>query len=267
MRAVKAKPVALGLGVTVLAIIGLAALGNQLSVILPQSSSGTSQVSGTTLEDLVAGRFPTAINKQGTGGLAVTVHSLLVLYVMDESDGDWHVAVTDGKLDVFITEITPSYQSSVGRPAAGSTIDETGIAYCDTNHETESWHGNTCWEIHPVTSWTLSSGGTKVTTSTRVVLGLTAGVSYLSNPISRGSTQTITVAATDSDGPVVGAPVSVNVLYASGQTAKDFTCTTSAAGSCSVSWMIGGNSTPGTFSVTVMVEGTTFYSSFLVTVA
>ncbi len=268
----KAKPVALGLGLTVLAIVGLAAIGNRLSLISPRPpqtsySSATSQLSGITLEDLIAGKFPTALDKHGTGGVTVTVRNLLVLYVRDESDGDWHVAVTDGRLDVFITEITPSYQSSIGRPAAGSTIDETGIAYCDTNHETESWHGNTCWEIHPVTSWTLSSGGTKVTTSAHAALGLTAAISYASIPISRGSTQTITVAATDSDGPIAGTPVSVNVLYASGQTTKDFACTTSTAGSCSVAWTIGGNSTPGTFSVTVMVEGTIFYSSFLVTVA
>ena len=111
----------------------------------------------TTLESIIAGTYPTALDKNGTGGVTVTVKNLQVLYVRPQADGDWHVAVTDGTFPVFITEITPSYQSGEGMPPVGSTIDETGIVYCDTVHQTESWHGNTCWEIHPVLSWQLSA--------------------------------------------------------------------------------------------------------------
>ncbi len=71
----------------------------------------------------------------------MTVRDLQVLYVCNETDGDWHVAVTDGRLDVFITEIIPSDQQPLGRPSAGAVIDETGTVYCDTAHQTEAWHG------------------------------------------------------------------------------------------------------------------------------
>ncbi len=231
-------------------------------------TSTATSASGVTLQDIISGKFPTAKDKQGTGGITVTVYHLFVLYVRSESDGDWHVAVTDGKVTVFITEITPSFQSFLGKPAIGSTIDERGTPYCDTIHQTESWHGNTCWEIHPVTSWQLSSRSPITTTTTQIApSSLNVTISYARNPISRGSTQTITVQVTDSDGPVSNAIVSVNVVYASGQTTKDFTCTTLADGSCAVSWTIGGNSTPGTFAVKVVVEGISFYSSFVVTTA
>lgn len=111
---------------------------------------------GVTLQEIIAGKFPSATDKLGTGGLNVTVRGLYVLYVMDELDGDWHVGVTDGNQSVFITEIIPSDQQALGRPVAGTVIDETGIAYCDVQHENEAWHGNTCWEIHPVKFWVLS---------------------------------------------------------------------------------------------------------------
>jgi hypothetical protein len=124
----------------------------------------THEKGGATLEDLIAGKFPSATDKQGTNGVNVTVRGLQVLYVMDEFDGDWHVAVTDGNQSVFITEIIPSDQQALGRPTAGTFIDETGIPYCDVPHENEAWHGNTCWEIHPVKFWALS--GRTATTST-----------------------------------------------------------------------------------------------------
>src|SRR5881296_57837 len=127
--------------VTVLVIIVLAGLA--LALITQTKMTGTA-----TLNDLIAGKFPTALDKAGTGGVTVTVTDLRVIYVRTESDGDWHVAVTDGVIPVFITEITPSYQAKLGQPQPGSVIQETGIAYCDTVHETESWHGNTCWEKH-----------------------------------------------------------------------------------------------------------------------
>ena len=243
--------------VTVLVIIVLAGLA--LALITQTKMTGTA-----TLNDLIAGKFPTALDKAGTGGVTVTVTDLRVIYVRTESDGDWHVAVTDGVIPVFITEITPSYQAALGQPQSGSIIQETGIAYCDTVHETESWHGNTCWEIHPVTLWHVI-GTTTMAATTKVNAGLHASVSYAQNPIPRGSAQAITIQAQDSDGAVVGAFVSVEVDYASGSTSHTFSCTTSSSGSCSVTWTIGSTSTPGTFQVIVDVEGAEFLSTFTVT--
>lgn len=228
------------------------------------SSSSTSGASGVTLNDLIAGKFPTALDKRGTGGVAVTVQGLYVLGVQSTSDGDWHVTVTDGKVRVFITEITPQYQDSLGRPVVGSTIDETGIAYCDTFHENESWHGSTCWEIHPVTYWQASSR-TLTVTSALLLQGIYAQVSYAQNPIPRGSTQTITVKVVDSDGPAPGKVVYIHVVYASGATVREFMCTTDTDGTCSASWKIGSTSTPGTFTMVAYVDGVQFFSSFEVT--
>src|SRR5437867_8009169 len=267
--------------VTVLVIIALAGLAlarlrsgvtpglsftSQTSVTQPNTSALITQTkTGTaTLNDLIAGKFPTALDKAGTGGVTVTVTDLRVIYVRTESDGDWHVAVTDGVIPVFITEITPSYQAKLGQPQPGSVIQETGIAYCDTVHETESWHGNTCWEIHPVTSWDVI-GRSTMTVTTKVNGGLQAGISYAQDPIQRGSAQAITIQALDSDGALVGAIVSVVVDYASGSTSHTFSCTTSSSGSCSVTWTIGSTSTPGTFQVIVDVEGAEFLSTFTVT--
>src|SRR2546426_4602454 len=243
--------------VTVLVIIVLAGLA--LALITQTKMTGTA-----TLNDLIAGKFPTALDKAGTGGVTVTVTDLRVIYVRAESDGDWHVAVTDGVIPVFITEITPSYQAALGQPQSGSIIQETGIAYCDTVHETESWHGNTCWEIHPVTLWHVI-GTTTMAATTKVNAGLHASVSYAQNPIPRGSAQAITIQAQDSDGAVVGAFVSVEVDYASGSTIHTFSCTTSSSGSCSITWTIGSTSTPGTFQVIVDIAGGEFLSDFTVT--
>ena len=225
----------------------------------------TKTMTGTaTLNDLIAGKFPTALDKAGTGGVTVTVTNLQVIYVRTESDGDWHVTVTDGVIPVFITEITPSYQAKLGQPQSGSTIEETGIAYCDTVHESESWHGNTCWEIHPVTSWHVVGTSTMMVT-TKVNGGLQASISYAQDPIPRGSAQAITIKAQDSDGAVVGAVVSVEVDYASGSTSHTFSCMTSSSGSCSITWTIGSTSTPGTFQVIVDIAGVEFLSNFTVT--
>ena len=218
----------------------------QTSVTQANTSTLTTQtkMAGTaTLNDLIAGKFPTASDKAGTGGVTVTVTDLRVIYVRAQSDGDWHVAVTDGVIPVFITEITPSYQAALRQPQAGSIIEEMGIVYCDTVHETESWHGNTCWEIHPVTSWHVIRTSA-MAVSTKVNEGLRASISYAQDPIQRGSAQAIIIQAQDSDGAVVGAVVSVEVDYASGYTSHTFSCTTSSSGSCSVTWTIGSTSTP-----------------------
>ena len=240
---------------------------SQTSVTQANTSTLTTQTKMAgiaTLNDLIAGKFSTALDKAGTGGVTVTVTNLQVIYARTESDGDWHVAVTDGVIPVFITEITPSYQTALGQPQSGSIIQETGIAYCDTVHETESWHGNTCWEIHPVTSWHVV-GTSTMTVTTKVNGGLRASISYAQDPIPRGSAQEITIQAQDSDGVVVGAVVSVEVDYASGSTIHTFSCTTSSSGSCSITWTIGSTSTPGTFQVIVDIAGVEFLSNFTVT--
>ncbi len=255
----------------VLIIVGALAFFSS-PALRPQNQGTTTTPAGsgsTTLGAIIGGAYPSASDKMGTGGVTVTVDNLRVLYVNPESDGDWHVAVTDGIFPVFITEITPAYQSSEGMPSVGSVIDETGIVYCDTFHQFEIWHGNTCWEIHPVLSWHLSGTAVATTTSTTAGqvrnLGVNATVAYAQNPIPRGSIQTITIQAHDSDGPVRNATVYVHVLYASGYTTHDFACVTTNDGLCSVSWQIGGNSTPGTFMVTAAIEGQEFDSSFEVT--
>ena len=93
---------------------------------------------------------------------------------------------------------------------------------------------------------------------------IAATVAFGSDPIGRGNTQTITITASDSQGPLLSTAVSVHVVYASLQTTRDLSCNTSSTGSCSVSWQIGDTSTPGTFAVTVTIDGATFQSSFQV---
>lgn len=229
------------------------------------SSTTPSGYKETTLESLIAGNFTSASDKHGTGGSLVAVRNLLVLYVRNVSDGDWHMAVSDGKVPVFITEIIPADQRSEGRPVQGMVIDEYGVAFCDTLHQGEAWHGSTCWEIHPIKEWHESNGSVHVTSTSYQNMGLEVRFSYASNPIARGSTQTITVSVSDLDGSVVGALVQVAVGYASGYTTKNFECTTGADGSCSVSWQIGSTATPGTFQVNAEVEGSDYSSSFTVT--
>lgn len=72
--------------------------------------------------------------------------------------------------------------------------------------------------------------------------------------ITRGSTQVISIIVS-SDGAKIGAAdVSALVTYASGSTQKSFQGITDSSGIFTFSWMIGGNSTLGTFSVHVSVS-------------
>ncbi len=103
-------------------------------------------------------------------------------------------------------------------------------------------------------------------TQTQTSEDLIVKISYGNNPITRGLDQTIWIGVEDSSGPISGASVSITVLYASEQTTQNFTETTDN-GSCEVGWLIGGNSTPGVFQVTVTVEGIAFHSSFEVDAA
>ena len=122
----------------------------------------------------------------------------------------------------------------------------------------------TNWEQY----WLASKGvsTTSSSSSTTANTGqIAASISFGSDPVTLGHSQTITVMASDQNGPLQNALVSVHVVYASQQTTKDFACTTSSSGTCSVSWQIGSNSDPGTFTVSALIDGTKVTSSFRVT--
>ncbi len=77
--------------------------------------------------------------------------------------------------------------------------------------------------------------------------------------ITRGSEQTIYVTITSDGNAIEGAEISGVVTYASGST-RPFSGSTSADGTYRYSWQIGGNSNPGTFSVSV-TAGKSGYTS------
>jgi hypothetical protein len=107
----------------------------------------------TTLQAIAAGRFLSAIDKQGHGGVLVRVGNLRVLKLVPNEDGDIHVVVTDGRMPTFISEIIPRDQNAgVTMPYIGSIIEETGTPYFDVEAHVPD-HEYTPWEIHPVTSW------------------------------------------------------------------------------------------------------------------
>ncbi|HZW84993.1 MAG TPA: hypothetical protein VFE91_03705, partial [Nitrososphaerales archaeon] len=182
------------------------------------------------LQQLIAGEYPSAVDKNGTLGTTVTVLGLRVLYVQNETDGDWHVAVTDGRVPVFITEITPLYQHALGRPTAGSLIDETGRAFCDVQHENESWHGSTCWEVHPITAWRISSGteGGQVSNGATPSLAVSLGV----DEMLRGTNETIVVTPLGISN-LSGLNATIVVSFPPGDSRR-FSCTISPGGSCAV---------------------------------
>jgi len=105
----------------------------------------------TTLEQILSGRFFSSLNKLGENGTLVEVDNLRVLQVMRVIDGDVHVHVTDGNVSIFVTEITPYWQlHGVSPPKVGDFVNITGVVFCDSIHQTEEWHGKSCWEIHPI---------------------------------------------------------------------------------------------------------------------
>lgn len=122
-------------------------------------------------------------------------------------------------------------------------------------------------------AWLASGGAPSSSSSTTVQTSssglVTATISYAIDPIVRGNTQMITITLTSVTGPLVGHSLAVHVTYASLQTTKDLTCTTSTSGSCAVPLLVGGSSYPGTFMVSVVdrASGATFSSSFQVTTA
>ncbi len=120
----------------------------------PTSRPQPSGIAETTLSDILAGRFPSATDKHGANGTLVRVVGLTVKETKLEADGDTHVIVTDGRVPVFICEITPVEKAAgMTDPPTGSDIEVTGYVFCDKAHETEAWHGNTCYELHPITAW------------------------------------------------------------------------------------------------------------------
>ncbi len=151
-----------------LVITAIAVLGSLFISSWPRTIDNRPTVSPqlTTLEDIVTGKFLTASDKEGTNGILVEVDGLTVTGVHKVFDGDWHIDVTDGKVRLFITEATPYWLNrGVTLPAVGSVIDEIGYAYCDSEHENETFHGNTCWEIHPVIKWILHNASSEQSAS------------------------------------------------------------------------------------------------------
>ncbi len=133
-------------------IISLGLLARDLILSSPTPPTGPPVI--TTLAEIAEGKFPSAVDKAGDGGAFVEVRNVTVLKVLsEESDGDWHVYIKDGTFPRFISEIIPRDQATLGRPPRGLPLVVRGITYCDPDHATEAWHGGTCWEIHPLTSW------------------------------------------------------------------------------------------------------------------
>ncbi len=115
---------------------------------------GGSSATTTTLAAIVAGDFPSAVDKQGDGGTYVEVRDVVVIKIRaEETDGDWHIYIKDPTYPQFIGEIIPRDQGTEGRPPVGVSLLVRGITYCDHQHEDAIWHGSTCWEIHPLTAW------------------------------------------------------------------------------------------------------------------
>ncbi|OLE40694.1 MAG: hypothetical protein AUG16_03050 [Thaumarchaeota archaeon 13_1_20CM_2_39_20] len=143
-------------------------------------------------------------------------------------------------------------------PPVGTHVKVTGSYVFDLEHS--SWA-----EIHPVSSievilqngTTISASNTGATVQNNPASKQNSTIGTLhidlaeQDYIARGSIQSMTVEVTDGTNPVSDAPVSVHVIYASGNTTKDFTGTTDSDGAFELSWKIGGNSKPGTFEVDI----------------
>jgi hypothetical protein len=92
--------------------------------------------------------------------------------------------------------------------------------------------------------------------STSTPKALSISIEVEKNPISRGSEQTINIMVTNANSTgVKGATVDTVVQYA-GPTTREFTGTTDDSGKHSITWRIGGASTPGTFQVTSTASAT-----------
>lgn len=79
--------------------------------------------------------------------VATTAHTHVstcgtVVYVKHEADGDWHLTLSDGRVQL-VAEIIPELPLPV--PQKGQRIRVTGISREDRQHR---W-----FELHPVLSW------------------------------------------------------------------------------------------------------------------
>jgi hypothetical protein len=142
-------------------VVAVAVVGASIYVIrslqpagtAPVGNGGTSQATLTTLVAIVDGNFTSAVNKLGDGGSYVEIRDVIVFKVIsEEADGDWHVYIRDPTYDQFISEIIPRDQAEE-QPPLNVPLVVWGITYCDVPHQNDGWHGYTCWEIHPLTSW------------------------------------------------------------------------------------------------------------------
>lgn len=112
----------------------------------------------TTLSQILAGKFPSALDKYSANGSLVEVVNVTVTRVFGALDGDWHVVVQDANVTrPFITEILPRDQARLHAPVIGQHITMIGIVYWDDAHINEAWHGYTGWEIHPILAWSTIS--------------------------------------------------------------------------------------------------------------
>lgn len=141
--------------------------------------------------------------------------------ITEEADGDWHIYAHDKTFGRMIFEIIPEDQSRMGMPPTSTPLAVHGIPYCDSQHASESWHGSTCWELHPLTSFAfepISATPTQEPPSSTQPAP-TAGPLSLSAIPSTGSpcqysTVTIVVEVRDAnDASVAGADVSSSWHY------------------------------------------------------
>jgi hypothetical protein len=153
----RSKGLWLAVGVVAVAFVGAGIYvirSLQPAGTAPVNNGGTSQATLTTLGAIVDGNFTSAVNKLGDGGSYVEIRDVIVFKVItEEADGDWHVYIRDPTYDQFISEIIPRDQAAEGQPPLNVPLFVWGITYCDVPHQNDGWHGYTCWEIHPLTSW------------------------------------------------------------------------------------------------------------------
>jgi hypothetical protein len=159
-RPPKGKGKLLWVAVTLVAVVVVSAGIYAIRSLVPAatapggSNGGSPQATLTTLASIVDGNFTSATNKMGDGGSYVEVRDVIVFKVVtEEVDGDWHVYIRDPTVDQFISEIIPKDQAAEGQPPLDVPLVVWGITYCDIEHQNDGWHGYTCWEIHPLTSW------------------------------------------------------------------------------------------------------------------
>jgi hypothetical protein len=142
--------------ILVLAVLAALAAGCVAPGLVPPPAapSPTTPAFATTLADVARGTFATASDKRGHGGTLVSVTGVVIDKILsEENDGDWHLYAHDATVARMVVEIVPEDQAAEGKPPTGVPLTLTGTPYCDQAHETESWHGSTCWEIHPVYAW------------------------------------------------------------------------------------------------------------------